>query len=455
MPLVPTIGELCERLARGEASSVELADQCLARIADPTGQGMRAFVHVDAARTRAEAQASDLLHRHGIVPSRLAGVPISIKDLFDVVGQVTRAGSRVLGKTGAVAERDAPPIARLRAAGCVFVGRTNMTEFAYSGVGLNPHFGTPANPFDRATGRIPGGSTSGGAVSVADGMAAGAIGTDTGGSCRIPAALSGLVGFKPTARRISLAGCVPLSPSLDSIGCMARNVACVALLDAIMAGEEPVPLLPASLEALRLAVPLPLASEDADAKVGKDFEAALQRLSAAGARIVETKLSVFDRLPEMADRGGLVAAEAYAWHAELIAQHEHEYDPRVLNRIKMGSALRAEDYQRLRAKRHLLIEQSAAEFSPYDAIVMPTVPIVAPPFSAFEDDEPYFRLNRLLLRNPSATNLLDGCAITIPSSEPDTAPTGIMLMAAAGHDRRLLNIGAAVEAVLARRWQTL
>lgn len=448
MTLLPTLAGLAASFATGKSTARIVVDECLLRIAAPEGEGARAFIHVDANRARAEADASDLLRRHGVVASPLAGMPLSIKDLFDVVGQVTQAGSRVLGAESP-AVCDAPPIARLRAAGAVFVGRTNMTEFAYSGVGLNSHYGTPANPYDRKTRRIPGGSTSGGAVSVTDGMAAASIGTDTGGSCRIPAALCGLVGFKPTAKRISLKGCVPLSPSLDSVGCMARTVGCVALLDAVMAGEERTPLKPAPLSGLRLLVPQTMVLDRTESLVAEAFDKALRRLSAAGATIVDEKVQVFARLPELAERGGLTAAESYAWHADLIAREGANYDPRVYGRITLGKSLSASDYQRLQALRRTLIGEASNDLESFDAVVMPTVPIVAPAFSEFDNDDDRFTdLNRLLLRNPSIANLLDRCAVTLPCHSEGRAPVGITLMARSGEDLRLLQIASGVEQAL-------
>lgn len=445
---MPTLRELARQLASGELTTRGLVDRCLSQIEQPDGEGSRAFVYVDAARTRVQADKIELQRRQGVASSPIADMPISIKDLFDVVGQVTRAGSRVLGADGKTAERDALPIANLRAAGAVFVGRTNMTEFAYSGVGLNPHYGTPANPFDRKTRRIPGGSTSGGAVSVSDGMAAGAIGTDTGGSCRIPAALCGLVGFKPTARRISLAGCVPLAPSLDSVGCIGRSVDCVARLDAVMARETAASIAPASLDGLRFVSAQSLVHDRIDDAVANSFQAALGKLSAAGAKIADEKAPVFARLPELADRGGLTAFESHKWHHDLIVSGANEYDPRVLSRIKMGAALTELDHRRLLALRTEIIAQAALELDSYHAVIMPTVPIVAPPISAFSNDDSFADLNRLLLRNPSSANLLDRCAISLPCHSPGTAPVGISLMMRAGDDRTLLAVAAGVEHVL-------
>src|SRR5512143_238852 len=231
-----TLARLAEDLESGRTSARKLVDECLARIADPSGEGARAFIHVDKEAAIEAAEAMDRLREVKAAPSPFAGIPVSIKDLFDIRGQVTRAGSRAL-EDSAPADADAPVVARLRRAGFVVIGRTNMTEFAYSGIGINPHYGTPKSAWNRAVGHVPGGSSSGAAVWIADSMAFGALGTDTGGSCRIPAAYNGIVGFKPTQRRVPLEGAVPLSFTLDSIGPLARSVSCCAILDAVLANE--------------------------------------------------------------------------------------------------------------------------------------------------------------------------------------------------------------------------
>jgi aspartyl-tRNA(Asn)/glutamyl-tRNA(Gln) amidotransferase subunit A len=445
--MLPSLAELAADLESGARSARGLAEACLEAAASGDGEGARVFTLLDPTRTQAEAEASHLLRSHGVVPSPLAGLPLSIKDLFDVVGQVTIAASRAMAGA-APAKQDAPPVQRLRAAGAVFIGRTNMTEFAYSGLGLNPHFGTPANPHDKATPRIPGGSTSGGAVSVATGMAAAAIGTDTGGSCRIPAAMCGLVGFKPTAGRIPLKGCIPLSPSLDSVGAIGRSVACVALLDAIMAGEPVRALRPRPVEGLRILVPSNYVMEDMDEAVAMAFSSALDRLSTADAHVVERPVPLLDRLPELVERGGISGAEAYAWHKELLAARAGEYDPRVRVRIAMGEGLSAADYQMFLAKRAELIALAEADFDDYDLIAMPQVPIVAPPFSAVEDDAEYARLNRLVLRNPSVANLLDRCGVSLPCPDAGALPVGLGLVGRTDGDVALLSIAAGIENVL-------
>lgn len=443
--------QLADDLAQGRNTSESMVRACLAQIADPVGEGARAFIAIDEEKILDQARASDLLRRHAIAPTELAGIPISIKDLFDVAGEVTRAGSKVL-TDAPPAKRDAPAIARLRAAGAVLTGRTNMTEFAFSGLGLNPHYGTPANPWDRGTGRIPGGSTSGGAVSVMDGMAALAIGTDTGGSCRIPAALCGLVGFKPTASRIPLEGCYPLAPSQDSIGAMGNSVACVALADSIMAGEPFAPPLARPVSELRLAFAETIFLDDIDDYVAGAFEAALRILRDSGAHIDSVVLPEIEQLPKLADRGGIVGVEANAHHRDMIALHGEDYDPRVRGRIELAASVTGEEYLSFLNMRRELIAGFAQRIASYDALILPTVPIIAPPFSVFDDDDTYMRLNRLLLRNPSCFNALDGCAITLPCHEPGDAPVGLMLASFAGRDRALFEVAASVESGLAHRF---
>src|SRR5215213_7127397 len=284
MPNVPALAALADDLENGRTTARKIVDGCLARIADEAGEGARTFIHVDAEAAIEAAEAMDRLRRINAAPSRFAGIPVSIKDLFDIKGHVTRAGSRALEDT-APAQADAPVVARLRRAGFVVIGRTNMTEFAYSGIGINPHYGTPKSVWQRSAGHVPGGSSSGAAVSIADQMAYGALGTDTGGSCRIPAAFNGIVGYKPTQSRVPLDGGVPLSFSLDSFGPLARSVDCCAVLDAVLADEAVQPLRPRPVKGIRLAVPTTIALDDLDEEVAKTFERALETLARQGASI--------------------------------------------------------------------------------------------------------------------------------------------------------------------------
>jgi aspartyl-tRNA(Asn)/glutamyl-tRNA(Gln) amidotransferase subunit A len=443
-----TIMTLASELATGKTTSQALVEDALLRIAAPSGEGARVFLRTHRESALAEAKASDTLRAHGIVPSPLAGIPVSVKDLFDVAGDITRAGSKALADA-APAKVDASVVRRLRQAGAIIVGRTNMVEFAFSGLGLNPHYGTPKNPWDRVTGRIPGGSSSGAAVSVTDGMAAMGLGTDTGGSVRIPAALCGLAGFKPTARRILKDGTFPLSTTLDSIGPIARSVACCALVDSILAGDAPQlpPALP--LKGLRLGVVQDYVLDGLDSGVADAFGKALARLSRAGASVSELRFEALLRLPQINQTGGLVVAEAYAVHRELIARHKHDYDPRVVSRTLRGADMSAAEYIDILTQRAALIADSARLAAPYDALLMPTVIMIAPPIAPLEaDDRLYGKTNLAMLRNPGVVNFLDGCALSIPCQEPGAAPVGLMVVGQGGEDRRLLAVGLALESAL-------
>jgi aspartyl-tRNA(Asn)/glutamyl-tRNA(Gln) amidotransferase subunit A len=445
--MMPTLAELASALAAGRSSSRSLVESCLARINDTAGEGSRVFLKVHAAAAIAAADFYDRLRARGAVPSPFAGIPISVKDLFDLAGDVTTAGSTIL-RDAPPAAHDAPSIARLRAAGFIPVGRSNMTEFAFSGIGINPHYGTPRNPFDRASGRIPGGSSSGAAVSVTDGMAAAGIGTDTGGSCRIPAALCGIAGFKPTARRVPITGAFPLSASLDSVGPLARMVRCCAILDAVLAAESTYELREFPLGGLRLAVPQTMVLDGIEPAVGRAFEAALTALGEAGAHISDLPLRELAELAQINAKGGLSAAESYALHRGLIARHEGQYDPRVLVRILRGREQDAADYIDLVNARADFIRRVATITAPFDALVMPTAPITAPRIDDLKLDDAYRHANAAVLRNPSIANFLDGCSISIPCHRAGEAPVGLMLFGAHGGDRRLLAIAAAIEQVV-------
>lgn len=444
-----TLNSLADALETGRTTSRDLVEHCLARITAPDGEGPRTFLQVDAERALRAADTHDRERRAGRARSRYAGIPISLKDLFDREGEVTTAGSTLL-RHAAPATQDAASVARLVRAGFIPLGRTNMTEFAFSGLGLNCHYGTPANPFDRATRRIPGGSSSGAAVSVADSMAFAALGTDTGGSCRIPAAMCGIVGFKPTARRVPLAGTFPLSPSLDSIGPLAQSVECCAIVDAVLAGEPIEALAAVPLRGLRFAVPQTLVLDGIEKYVGDVFARALSRLAAAGAEIVETPLELLGELPEINRKGGLAPPEAYATHREWIAERAEAYDPRVLARILRGKEQDAADYILLLRARANFIERMSAALMGFDAMLMPTVPIVAPPIASLADDESYVRTNALVLRNPSVVNFMDGCAISIPCHEPGEAPVGLMVATLGGRDPQLLAIASSIERTVSR-----
>ena len=441
-----TVAQLGADLAAGRTSSRELVELALARIGERSGEGSRAFLKVYAESAHADADAADRLRKAGVRRSAVDGLPVSLKDLFDVAGDVTRAGSRVFEK---LASQDAGAVARLRAAGAVFIGRTNMVEFAFGGVGLNPHYGTPRNPFDRKTGRVPGGSSSGAAVAQADGMCVMALGSDTRGSIRGPAALCGLVGWKPTAARVPRDGAFPLSFTLDSVGPLVNSVACAAAYDAVLSGE-PESRLDLDVKGLRLLLPRSSALEDLDKGVGAAFETSLSRLSQAGALITERPVPAFDRQGEYFKGGGYAGAEAYHIHRAL-EERIAEYDPRVGKRVLLGKSLSASDYLALGDLRAAYVREIGALAAPFDAIVMPTVPCIAPTIAeADASDDDYFRWNMRILRNNGLINFLDGCAASVPCHEPGRAPVGMMVCGTAGTDRHTLAAAAAIERALAR-----
>ena len=446
-----TLTELARSLRAGTTTSRRLVDECLARIADPEGEGPRTFLKVHSEAARAAADYYDRLRANGVTLSPWVGIPISIKDLFDVAGDVTTAGSQVL-RGQPPANSDCTAVARLRAAGFIPIGRTNMTEFAYSGLGLNPHYGTPLNPFERQRGRAPGGSSSGAAVSIVEQMSYGALGTDTGGSCRIPAAFCGIVGFKPTARRVPLSGAFPLSQTLDSVGPLAASVPCCAALDAVLADEPTTALDATGVRGRRFALATHYALESLDRDVASNFERAIRELSAAGAMITEIPLAELDELPAINRKGSFSGPEAYALHRERLESQGALYDPRVLVRLQRGrehSAAHYIDLIRTRADLQRRVDEALAEF---DALVLPTTPIIAPLLQELESDEGYLRTNQLALRNTSMANFLDRCAISIPCHEAGAAPVGLMLMGPHGGDRRLLAIAAAAEPLISPTW---
>jgi aspartyl-tRNA(Asn)/glutamyl-tRNA(Gln) amidotransferase subunit A len=444
MPNTQTLAALADDLASGKISARQLVEDCLARIADPSGEGQRTFIHVDRAGALAAADAMDRLRKANAAPSVFAGIPIAIKDLFDIKGQVTRAGSRAL-EDSPPAAMDAPAVARLRAAGFVLIGRTNMTEFAYSGIGMNPHFGTPKGAWNRSEGHVPGGSSSGAAVSVVDRMAHAALGTDTGGSCRIPAAFNGIVGFKPTQRRVPLEGAVPLSFTLDSIGPLGRCVSCCAILDAVLANEAVAPVHPRPIAGMRLAVPTSIALDDLDQAVAQTFDRALETLSSHGAAIERIEMPEFLDIGPMNAKGGFSAAESFAWHRYLIVSKGDVYDPRVSVRILRGEAQSAADYIDLLSARRSLIKRVAARLAPYDALVLPTTPNTPPRIADLADDKAFATANIRALRNCSLINMMDGCAISLPANREGEVPVGLMLAAQAGCDRRLFELAAGME----------
>jgi aspartyl-tRNA(Asn)/glutamyl-tRNA(Gln) amidotransferase subunit A len=419
-------------------------EQALARIADPKGQGARVCLTVYADAARAAADAADARAAVGVSLGPLDGAIVSIKDLFDVAGEPTRAGSKILAEEAAPAASDAAIVRRLRAAGAVIVAKTNMTEFAFSGIGANPHFGTPGNPHDRAC--VPGGSSAGAPVAVADGMCDISIGTDTGGSVRIPAALCGLVGFKPSRQRVPTEGAFPLSYTLDSVGPIARSVEDCAKADAVMAGEEYVPVKPAALAGLRFGVAEGLPLDKLDDTVAAAFKAALGRLDGAGARVSRETLPLFDDMVAVNAKGGISPPEACAVHRDRMKRRAGDIDPNVRARIERGCAVSAADYVEMVRDRAKLVRAMDARLAMLDALLMPTTSIVAPTIAEVAYPQVFATRNAALLRNTNIVNFFDLCAITLPLAAP--LPVGLMLIGRNGDDRRLLRIAAATAQLL-------
>lgn len=409
--------------------------------------GRAVYLHQTFASASQVARAADAAAAAGKPLHPLAGLPVSIKDLYDVAGEVTRAASAAR-HDAAPAAADATVVARLRAVGAALVGRTNMTEFAFSGVGINPHFGTPVNPCDAAVARIPGGSSSGAAVSVAIGSAVAALGSDTGGSIRIPAALCGITGYKPTARRVPLTGAYPLSYTLDTACAMARTLADCIAVDSVIADDAVIPAVTAPA-AIRLAIPRQLVLDDLDEAVSRAFDRAIGRLSAAGVRIEHVDMPELNELAALNGAGGFSAPEAFAHHRALIATHRDRYDPRVLMRIERGAQMSAADYIALHRARLDWIARMSARLAPFDAVVCPTVPMVAPPIAPLvADDALFVRTNGLLLRNTSVFNFLDGCSVSLPCQAGDELPVGLMLSHGPMRDEQLLGTALALESIV-------
>lgn len=447
------IHDLRQAIANGRRHPRALLDQALAR-AESGDCDHVWVVPPDRQGVHAQLEAQEQRHGQALAHTPLAGLAVSIKDLFDVAGEATTAGSRLLDAqhlAAAPARQDAPSVARLRTAGAVLFGRTQMSEFAFSGVGVNPHHGTPRNPRDLAVDRVPGGSSSGGAVSVATGAAWAALGSDTGGSLRIPAALCGIVGFKSTASRVPTEGAFPLSTTLDTVGAMTLSVRDAIRLHEVLAARTVVRG-SAPLSTCRLAVPQSTMLDGLEPAVARAFQRTLEHLSAAGARIETIALPELDELPGLMARGTLTAPEAHALHRDWLAEHADLYDPRVRSRIERGGQMPASDYIALLRQRRAWITRVEQVIAPYDALLSPTVPIVAPPLAQLSPgearDDEFFRTNTLLLRNPSAINFLDGCALSLPCHARGDLPVGLMVWHAGGHDDAVLHVAQQAEAVL-------
>jgi aspartyl-tRNA(Asn)/glutamyl-tRNA(Gln) amidotransferase subunit A len=428
-------------------SSRERLEEALSRIADPKGEGARACLTVYSDASRAAADAADARARVGVTLGPLDGAILNIKDLFDVAGEPTRAGSKLLAEEAMPATLDAPVVRRLRAAGAIIVAKNNMSEFAATIIGANPHYGTPRNPVDRA--RVPGGSSSGGAVAVADGMCEIAIGSDTGGSVRAPAALCGIVGFKPSKYRVPTEGAFPLSYTLDSIGPIARTVKACADADAVMAGEEPRALDPVSLSNLTFGVIQGGPLSGVDATVGERFGQALTILGRSGCRLSDEQIAAVDEVPRITVARSLLFAEAFAIHEERLGRRPQAIDPNVRASLERGRTMSSADLVRLVRARARLVAAMDVVAREFDALIMPTTKIVAPLLTESTTPEGFAAKTPLLAGNTSLVNFLDLCAISLPIPRAGGLPVGVMLVGRNGHDRRLLRIASAVERLFA------
>ncbi len=422
--------------------------QALARIADAGEEGSRIFTRVYAEAALAAAAAADARTVAGITLGPLDGRIVSIKDLLDVAGEATTAGSKVRRDAPAAAQ-DAVVVQRLRAAGAVIIGKTNMTEFAFSGIGINPHYGTPGNAKDAT--RIPGGSSSGAGVAVARGMCEIAIGSDTGGSIRIPSALNGVTGFKPTQARVTREGAFPLSYSLDTVGPLARDVIDCAKTDAVLAGQKWEPLVVRSMDGLRVGIPRGLLFTHADEQVLKAFESALKQLTASGVKAVNVDLDHLLGAPfKLQENGTLIACEAAQIHQELFASgKDDQLDDLVKARITRGQTVPASHYVSVQQARAKLQPQLDAAIADFDVLLLPTVPVVAPTIQSLDDAAEFNRTNMLVLRNPSVFNFYDppAASIPLPRSQGEL-PVGLMVVGKRGGDRDLLALAQALSASL-------
>ena len=443
-----TAARLAEELRAGRLDAVELTERTLASIAASKDPAI--FTEVLGDRAKREAEAARKRLKAGRPLSALDGIPVAWKDLFDIEGRTTTAGSIVL-KSEPAAKRDASLLEAAVAAGLVTIGMTNMTEFAYSGIGLNPHYGTPRNPCDPVTARSPGGSSSGSAVAVAAGNVPLAIGTDTGGSIRVPAAFNGIVGYKTSAGHYPMTGVFPLSRTLDSLGPLAHTVEDCVLADMVLRGE----LVPAarriSLDGVSILIPETLVLDGCETAVLDNFEASIERLAKAGARIKRAPMPALAAIPELISKhGNLIGAEALQVHEVRIKGRDAvRMDQRVVKRIAMAQSMSATDLVTvLQTRAHLIAEVN--DLIATSILAFPTTPHVSMPIAPLEaDDELFFRVNAKTLRNTMVGNFLDWCGVAIPNGkDAEGMPTSILFSARRGGDTDVLSAALAAEPVL-------
>lgn len=446
-----SIAQLSILLQSRALDPLDLAEETLADIAAHPDRAI--FTNVTAARARAEAAAARKRLRDGRSRGVLEGIPVAWKDLFDIEGLPTTAGSRVL-QASAPATRDAAVVRALAEAGMVNIGRVNMSEFAFSGLGINPHYGTPRNPASPAgQHRIPGGSSSGSGVAVAAGLVPVSIGTDTGGSVRIPAAFNGVVGYKATRWRYAMDGVFPLAKSLDSLGPLCRTVQDAVWIDAAMRGLPAADMLPRFDPAdLSFVIPETVVFDGAEPAVVSVFEAAVERLARAGARIRRAAFPEFSAIFDlMAKHGALVTAEAFVLHrARITGPEAADMDPRVVKRTLLGEKITLADYVETLDARERLTAAFEARLGPAELVLSPTLPHVAPALQPLVDNEDlFFQTNGKTLRNTLIGNFLDWCGVSLPCGvDADGLPVGLLVSAPKGNDDRLLAMAAAVEGLL-------
>jgi aspartyl-tRNA(Asn)/glutamyl-tRNA(Gln) amidotransferase subunit A len=447
---MPGLRAIAMALRSGETTSTRLVEQAL-ELAD---QSRAVFTAINPGLLNLAASI-DRARQKSPSRSPLAGIPIALKDLFNVRNESTLAGSIVRKHYAQPEAQDAEVVAPLRAAGLLFLGRTNMSEFAFSGIGKNPHYGTPLSIWDRETGRLPGGSSSGSAVAVAEGIVAAALGSDTAGSCRIPAAFNGVVGVKPSHGRMSLNGIFPLSPTLDAPGPLAVDVDSCFILDQLMCGKLPpsntLPALqPAQLKTMKLVIPGARVMEDLDDEVRLAFERSVEVLAAAGASIQETPMPVLDHCDDFFIERPIVVYEVWLHHREMLEQHLEEYDPFVGSRMSAGAEISAEEQQRRYREREQIVDTYNRQFESLqvDALLYPSVACIPPAIAETDDEDNARRVNLRCLRNTATVNYFDGCSISLPCHQPGEPPVGLMLSATNGSDESLYQVAAAIEAAL-------
>jgi aspartyl-tRNA(Asn)/glutamyl-tRNA(Gln) amidotransferase subunit A len=440
-----TAAELGRKLRKRQIDPVELIEQALTAISASDDQAI--FIDILSSRARAEAKAARRRLKAGNPASALDGVPIGWKDLFDIEGRVTTAGSVVL-KENPPAKTDAALVAAGKRAGLITVGTLNMTEFAYSGIGLNPHYGTPRNPNGTGPARSPGGSSSASGVAVAKGLLPLAIGTDTGGSIRIPASFNGVAGYKSSTGHYPMDGVFPLSKTLDTLGPLAHTVEDCVLLDAALSSLARPKTRKRSLKELTFFVPENVVFDGIEPAVERNFEAALSRLAKGGAKIRRKKLPAFDAIMELFQkRGHILGAEALHIHWSRVHGPEAALiDQRVVRRIRAAEKMTAVDFIEILVQRQTLIAQCNDIIG--DALVTcPTTPHVAMPIAPLEaDQEVFFAANAKTLRNTTLGNFLDWCGVAIPSGRDDAGmPTGFLISAPHGRDMQALSAGLSIE----------